>query len=323
VKILITGITGFVGSHLADFLIKKNNCEVYGIDRPNSNETNINNFKKHIKLFKCDITDFQSVKSIIQDIKPVNIFHLAAIGAGPDSFTNPREILYNNIMGTLNILESLKNTGIKAKTLISGSSEEYGMVTKQEVPVYETNQLRPFNPYAVSKASQTLLGYQYANNFSMEIVLTRAFNHTGPRQSENFVCSSFAKQIAEIEIGLKKPVIYVGNLNTAKDFTDVRDIVKAYWLAMEKGKTGEVYNICSGGTSKIEDILDILLSLSENKNIEIKNDPNLLRPSEVPNIWGNCDKFKTLTGWEPANTINQTLFDLLNYWRQIYSREKN
>jgi len=318
-RTLVIGITGFVGSHLADFLVRKNNCEVYGLDKPNSNNVNIQHLKEHIKLFDCDITDFQSVKSIFREIKPDNIFHLAAIGAGSDSLKNPKQILYNNIIGELNILEVAKLMDMEIKIHISGSSEEYGKTYSDELPIVETKVLRPLSPYALSKVSQTLLGYQYFENFSMNIFLTRAFNHTGPRQNGNFVCSSFAKQIAEIEFGLKKPVINVGNLDIAKDFCDVRDIVRAYWLLLEKCLQGEIYNICSGKSIKINDILEILLGFSKENNIKINKKDVLLRPYRTTNIYGNYSKFNKITGWTPQYSIEETLFDILKFWREYYT----
>jgi GDP-4-dehydro-6-deoxy-D-mannose reductase len=218
-------------------------------------------------------------------------------------------------MGELNIFESIRKLGLKTKIQIAGSSEEYGLVYKNEVPIKETNPLRPLSPYAVSKVGQDLLGYQYHQSYGMFIVRTRGFNHTGPRRGENFVSSNFAKQIALIEKGKQKPVIQVGNLNAIRDFTDVRDMIRGYWLALQKGKTGEVYNIATGKGITIEKVLQILLSFTD-KKISVKKDPCRLRPSDVQILIGDSSKFKKQTGWKPQIPLEKTLSDLLDYWRE-------
>lgn len=314
-KVLVTGITGFVGSHLADSLLGKGNIEVYGIERWRSNCENIEHIKDKIRLIECDIRDSSSVKKVVEEVKPDRIFHLAAQSFVFTSWHAPAETLTTNIIGELNIFEAIRELGISPKIHIAGSSEEYGMVRKSELPIKETNSLRPLSPYAVSKVGQDLLGYQYYMSYGLNIIRTRAFNHTGPRRGEVFVCSNFAKQIAKIKKGKQEPVIFVGNLEAIRDFSDVRDIVKAYWLAMEKCKSGEVYNICSGRGYKISEVLEILLALSK-VNIKIRQDPNKMRPSDVPILVGDSSKFKKQTGWEPEIPFEQTLKDLLVYWRE-------
>ncbi|MCK4306651.1 GDP-mannose 4,6-dehydratase, partial [candidate division WOR-3 bacterium] len=221
----------------------------------------------------------------------------------------------SNIIGELNIFEAIRRAKINPWIQIAGSSEEYGMVHSDEVPIKETNPLRPLSPYGVSKVAQDLLAYQYYMSYKLNVVRTRAFNHSGPRRGNVFVCSEFAKQIAEIEKGKREPVILVGNLDAQRDFTDVRDIVKAYWLGLDKCKPGEVYNICSGKAYKISEVLDILISLSKVK-IEIKEDPSKMRPSDVPYLGGDSTKFRDATGWKPEIPFERTLKDLLNYWRE-------
>ncbi|GAI22848.1 unnamed protein product, partial [marine sediment metagenome] len=294
-KVLITGITGFVGSHLADFLLGKDNIEVYGIERWRSNCENIEHIKDKIGLIECDIRDRSSVKKVIEEVKPDRIFHLAAQSFVFTSWHAPAETLTTNIIGELNIFEAVREIGINPKIHIAGSSEEYGMVHKGELPIKEINPLRPLSPYAVSKVGQDLLGYQYYMSHGLNIIRTRAFNHTGPRRGEVFVCSDFAKQIARIKKGKQEPVISVGNLEAIRDFSDVRDIVKAYWLALEKCKSGEVYNICSGRGYKISEVLEILLTLSK-VNIKIRQNPNKMRPSDVPILVGDSSKFRKQTG---------------------------
>jgi GDP-4-dehydro-6-deoxy-D-mannose reductase len=246
---------------------------------------------------------------------PERIFHLAAQSFVGSSFLAPQETLTTNIIGQLNILESIRSLKINPRTMIAGSSEEYGLVYENELPIKETNPLRPLSPYAVSKVSQDFLGYQYFKSYGLHVVRTRAFNHTGRRRGEPFVSSNFAKQIALIEKGKQEPVIHVGNLEAIRDFNDVRDIVKAYWLSLEKCEAGEVYNICTGKGYKIKEVLDILLSLSKVK-VTLKEDPARLRPSDVPVLIGDSTKFRKVTGWKPEIPFEKTLKDLLNFWRE-------
>jgi len=313
-KVLITGIAGFVGSHLADVLLRKKGIKVYGIDRWLSRIDNIAHIKSKIHLIECDLTDPFSTHYEIEKIKPDLIFHLAAQSFVPTSWHAPHDTLTTNIIGQLNIFESVRKLKLNTKIQIACSSEEYGLVHKNEVPIKETNPLRPLSPYAVSKVGQDLLGYQYYRSYKMFIVRTRGFNHTGPRRGENFVTSNFAKQIALIEKGKQKPIIKVGNLNAIRDFTDVRDMVRGYWLALQKGRPGEEYNICSGKGITIKKTLQLLLGLSR-KKIVIKQDQNRLRPSDVEILLGDYSKFKKQTGWKPKIPFEKTLSDLLNYWR--------
>lgn len=314
-KVMITGIAGFVGSHLAEFLLNKKSIKVFGIDRWLSRLDNINHIKDKIELIECDLTDPFSTNSVIERIKPDLIFHLAAQSFVPTSWSAPHDTLTTNIVGQLNIFEAVRKLGLKTKIQIACSSEEYGLVYKNEVPIKETNPLRPLSPYAVSKVAQDLLGYQYHQSYNLFVVRTRGFNHTGPRRGENFVSSNFAKQIALIEKGRQKPVIEVGNLNAIRDFTDVRDMIKGYWLALQKGKAGEVYNISSGRGVTIKEVVRILLGFTD-MDISIKKDPSRLRPSDVEILLGDSSKFRKQTGWKPQIPLEKTLLDLLNYWRE-------
>lgn len=313
-RVLITGITGFVGSHLAEFLLSRKGIDVYGIVRWRSKTENIEHIKSRLRLCECDLRDASSVRKVIDEVRPQRIFHLAAQSFVPMSWSAPAETLTTNIIGQLNIFEAVRNLRIKPLIHVAGSSEEYGMVKKDEIPVNEDNALRPLSPYGISKVGQDLLGYQYFMSYKMKIVITRAFNHSGPRRGEVFVESNFANQIAKIEKGLQKPIIYAGNLNAIRDFTDVRDIVKAYHISLEKCKIGEVYNVCSGRGYSIAQILNILLSFSNIKP-KIKIDPQRLRASDVPILIGNNSKFRKETLWKPTIRISDTLKDLLNYWR--------
>lgn len=314
-RTLITGITGFVGSHLAEYLLALGNVEVFGIFRWRSRTENIEHIASKIKLYECDSKDATAMREVVRKVRPDRIYHLAAQSYVPMSWVAPAETLITNIISQVNLFEAVRAEGIDCRIQIAGSSEEYGLVLPNELPIRETNPLRPISPYGVSKVAQDLLGYQYFKSYDMFIVRTRAFNHTGPRRGNVFATSNFAKQIAEIEKGKKEPIIYVGNLEAVRDFTDVRDMVVAYYLSLEKGEKGEVYNICSGKGYKLKEVLDILLTLSK-KEIEIKVDPKRMRPSDVELLAGDATKFITRTGWQPKIPFQKTLSDLLDYWRE-------
>ena len=317
-KVLITGITGFVGSHLAEYCLAQG-AEVHGTVQWRSKTDNIDYFKDSLHLVECDLRDATSTNNVIAKAAPDWIFHLAAQSFVPTSWHAPGETLMTNILCEVNLFEALRVQGLNPRVHIAGSSEEYGLCYDHEMPVTESNPLRPLSPYAVSKVTQDLLGYQYFKSYGIPIIRTRAFNHTGPRRPPNFVASSFAKQIAEIENGHVPPVIKVGNLEAVRDFSDVRDIVKAYWLALEKGEPGEVYNIASGRGWSIQEILDKFLSLTKTK-VKIQQDPERFRPSDVPRLLGDSTRFRERTGWQPQIPFDQTLQDLLEYWRLEVSR---
>lgn len=314
-KVLITGITGFAGSHLADYCLSRGGLEVYGMVRWRSRTENIEHLQGKVELVECDLRDATSTRSVIEDIRPDHIFHLAAQSYVPTSWRAPSESLTTNVIGQLNILEAVRKANHGCRIQVACSSEEYGMVHESELPIKEDNPLRPLSPYAVSKVGQDLLGYQYHMSYKMDIVRTRGFNHTGPRRGPVFVVSDFAKQIADIEKGHKEPVMYTGNLEASRDFSDVRDIVRAYFLSLEKGKPGEVYNICAEKAWTIRDMLDKLLSLTDAR-IEVKQDPSRMRPSDVPRLLGDCSKFRADTGWKPEIPFDTTLQDTLDFWRK-------
>ena len=310
---LITGITGFVGSHLAEYLLSIG-VEVYGTIRWRSRTENIENIKEKIHLVDTDIKDAHSMQSAVDEVQPDYIFHLAAQSFVPTSWHAPAETLNTNILGNANLLEAVRKSDCDPVIQIAGSSEEYGLVYPDEVPIKETNPLRPMSPYGVSKVAQDLLSRQYYMSYGLKVVVTRAFNHTGPRRGDVFVTSNFAKQIAEIEKELKEPVIYVGNLNAQRDFSDVRDIVRAYWLAVNKCDYGDVYNISLEKGRTIQSVLDLLLSMTD-VNVEVKQDPSRMRPSDVMILQGDCSKFKEKTGWKPEIPFEKTMMDLVDYWK--------
>jgi GDP-4-dehydro-6-deoxy-D-mannose reductase len=312
-KVLITGIAGFVGSHLAELLLL-HGYEIYGLCRPRSKTDHIESIIGRLHLEDADLLDSHSLYTTISRIKPDFIFHLAAQSFVPTSWVSPSVTLEVNIVGTANLFEAIRQAGIDPVIQIACSSEEYGLVMKEELPIKENNPLRPLSPYAVSKVAMDYLGYQYFQSYKVRIVRTRGFNHTGPRRGETFAESTFAKQIAMIEKGKQEPVIHVGNLEAARDYTDVRDMVKGYLTAVLKCDPGDVYNICSGKSIKIRDMLSMLLSYSRVKP-EIKPDPMRMRPSDVPILIGDNSKFVKKTGWKTEIPFTRTMEDLLNYWR--------
>ncbi|WP_287153745.1 GDP-mannose 4,6-dehydratase [Candidatus Solincola tengchongensis] len=314
-RILITGITGFVGSHLAEYALSRGDVEVFGTVRWRSRMENIEGILDRVCLVDCDLRDAVAVRKTLEEVRPEYIFHLAAQSFVPTSWKAPAETLFTNIISELNLLEAMRDLDLKARIHVAGSSEEYGLVFEDETPITEENPLRPLSPYAVSKVAQDMLAYQYHRSYGLYTVRTRAFNHEGPRRGHVFVTSNFAKQIAEIEKGKKEPVIEVGNLNARRDFTDVRDMVKAYWLALEKGEPGEVYNIGSGRAVTIREMLDILLSFTD-REIEVRPVPERMRPSDVELLVCDCTKFRELTGWKPEIPLEKTLKDTLDYWRE-------
>jgi len=313
-RALITGITGFAGSHLAELLLTYG-YEVYGTSRARSKTDNIDHIRHKLHLEDADLLDSHSLYTIIGKIKPNLIFHLAAQSFVQSSWASPTNTMEINVVGSVNLFEAVRRVGIDPTIQIACSSEEYGLVYPDEVPVKEINPLRPQSPYAVSKVAMDYLGYQYYQSYKMRIIRTRGFNHTGPRRGEVFVTSNFAKQIALIEKEKKEPVIDVGDLTTKRDWTDVRDMVKGYLLAVLKGKPGEVYNICSERAIQIKEMLEILLSRTSVK-IRIRRDSSRLRPSDVPILLGDCSKFRKLTSWKPEIPFTKTMEDLLNYWRE-------
>ncbi|MBI4066329.1 GDP-mannose 4,6-dehydratase [Candidatus Gottesmanbacteria bacterium] len=313
-KALITGIAGFVGSHLAELLLSQG-YEVYGLCRPRSKTDHIESIKSKLHLEDADLLDTHSLYTTLSRIKPDYIFHLAAQSFVPTSWVSPSVTLEVNIVGSANLFEAARQAGIDPVIQIACSSEEYGLVHENELPIKETNPLRPLSPYAVSKVAMDYLGYQYYQSYNVRIIRTRGFNHTGPRRGETFAESNFAKQIALIEKEKQEPIIRVGNLEAKRDYSDVRDMVRAYLLSVEKCDPGDVYNIAVGKAIRIGDMLNLLLSYSKAK-VTMKEDPARMRPSDVPVLIGDNTKFVQKTGWNPEIPFEKTMKDLLNYWRE-------
>ena len=315
-KVLITGITGFAGSHLADHLLATQpDAEVAGLYRWRSRTENVEHLVGRVRMVECDIRDATATREAIEAFRPDYIFHLAAQSFVPSSWRAPQETLSTNLLGQLNVFEAVRKSGLECRIQIAGSSEEYGLVHESELPITEDQPLRPLSPYAVSKVGQDALAYQYFMSYGMQIIRTRGFNHTGPRRPSVFVCSDFARQVVEIERGMRAPSLRVGNLDARCDFTVVRDTVRGYWLALTKGKPGEVYNVATGRSWAIREVLDMLVDFAGVK-VEIGEDPERLRPSDVPRLEGDATRLREATGWAPTIPFEQTLRDLLDYWRE-------
>jgi GDP-4-dehydro-6-deoxy-D-mannose reductase len=344
-RILITGVTGMAGSHLAEYALTLPGVRVYGTYRWRSRMDNLAELtaagrvnriaaggnvrsareladridaetrEDQLNLILGDLADPSSMRRVIAGLRPDRIFHLAAQSFVPTSWDAPAETMELNAIGQIHLFEAIREAGIDPLIHVAGSSEEYGLVFENEVPIRETNPLRPISPYAVSKVTQELLAWQYHRSYGLRTVVTRGFNHTGPRRGHTFATSSFALQIAEIEKGLRPPVIDTGDLDSRRDWTDVRDTVRAYWLALERGTPGEVYNVGSGNCWTVGQMLEILLGHAD-RRIEVRTDPSRLRPSDVKILWADASKFQGETGWRPEIPFTVTMRDLLDYWRQ-------
>ena len=318
--VLITGITGMVGSHLADYILDNHpSVEVHGLIRWRSPLDNIREIQSKVVLHYAELRDLNSIIILLSEIKPDWIFHLAAQSYVSSSFNAPVDTIHTNVIGTTNLLDAVRITKIDPKIHICSSSEVYGQVIKDEIPIKETNPFRPASPYAVSKVGEDMVALQYFLSYGIKTIRTRMFTHSGPRRGDVFAESAFAKQIAEVEAGLRSNPIKVGNLNSIRTFADVRDAVRAYWLLLEKCPPGEVYNIGGDRTMRIAEMLEILKSMARCK-IEHQVDPSLERPSDVTLQIPDISKFQRATGWKPEIPLEITLQDLLDYHR---SRIKN
>ena len=306
--VLVTGAAGFAGRHLIRHLEAETSWEIVGLARSAAP------MEGRARSVSCDLRDRDLTERVIERYRPEAIFHLAAQSYVPKAVADPSSTLMNNIIGQVNIFESVLSVGIEPRILVVSSSEIYGGVTEDELPVGEDVPLRPANPYAVSKAAQDLLAYQYSVSSDLDIVRVRPFNHTGPGQSDRFVVSGFARQIAQAEAGRVEPSILVGNLDAERDFLDVRDVVRAYLLAIKRGEPGAVYNLSSGIPRRIGDLLDTLVALAST-NLSVRTDPARLRPVDVKTIYGDSGRFREAAGWEPLIPIERTLLDTLEYWR--------
>ena len=312
-RVLITGITGFAGSHLADTCVAQG-AEVWGLTQTPAPQPNLAHLGDRIKLLTANITDEAGMHAALGQIKPDRIFHLAAQAHVPTAWREPAETLATNILGQLNIILALQQHVPTARLLAVSSSNVYGMVEEEDLPVNETAPFRPADPYAVSKVGQDMLALQYWQSHSLHIVRVRPFNHIGPRQAPDFVIARFARELAQMEADIVPPLLKVGNMSAKRDFTDVRDVARAYWLALEKGTPGAVYTIGSGAARSIDEMLQIMLSLTQ-VDITVETDPALFRPGDLPVLQADPSAIQAQTGWRAAIPLEQTLEDTLDYWR--------
>lgn len=316
-KALITGAGGFMGLHLAEFL-KGKDAEILSTYYEPIWVPAL--LKKYGEALELDVRDKEKVKQVIADFKPDRIYHLAAQSYPTVSWEKPNYTIDSNVNGTINVFEAVKGLKLNAKILVAGSSAEYGFVIEDEVPISEDHQLRPLHPYGVSKVAQEQLAYQYHKNFGMDAITIRIFNTTGPGKV-NDVCSDFTKRAALIMAG-KENSFKVGNLNTRRTITDVRDGIRAFYLATEKGQAGEVYNMSGNRTYKIQEILDTILKIT-GINPEIIVDKALLRPTDEPIIYGDSSKLHNDTGWQQEIQLEKTLKDMINFWTEKIKRGEN
>ncbi len=310
-KALIIGAAGFVGNYLIDHIQK--NC-IWSITVTKMKHECIS--RNGVDIRDLNILNYDEVKTLINDVRPDYIFHLAAQSSVALSWENPALTVDVNIKGSLNVLNSIRELDYKSKILLIGSGEEYGLVKESEIPIVEDNTLRPGNLYAVTKACQNMIGNLYAKAYDMHVMMVRAFNHIGPNQTPQFVVADFCKQVAEIEAGKREPVMRVGNLAAKRDFTDVRDVVRAYVILIEKGIPGEIYNVGSGKAISIQEILNKIIQLSS-ISVSVEVDPAKMRPVDVPVIEADIRKLNECTGWSPQITLDSTLKETLDYWREI------
>jgi GDP-4-dehydro-6-deoxy-D-mannose reductase len=310
-KALIIGAAGFVGHYLINHLVHDCGWSV-AVTRLENEVIE----QADVDQYVLNILDKEAIIQVLKEVHPDCIFHLAAQSSVALSWKNPALTIDINIKGSINVLDAIRELDFSPRILLIGSGEEYGHILPNETPISESNHTRPGNVYAATKVCQNMLGKLYADAYQMDIVMVRAFNHVGPKQSPLFVVSDFCKQVAEIEKGLHKPIIKVGNLSAKRDFTDVRDVVRAYSLLIKKGLAGETYNVGSGKAIAIEEILNLILSFAT-VAISVEVDPTKLRPVDVPIIEADIKKLQECTGWKQTINIEQTIISSLDYWRSI------
>jgi len=324
-KVLITGVTGFVGSHLAEYCLEKD-IKLFGFKRYHlSNFKNVLHIEEEIEWCDCDMMDPKSVSKAIAKIRPDIIFHMASQSFVSPSWDHPTLYMDANYKMTVNLLEACLNARIDPRIHIPGSGEEYGDIAENELPITPLTVLKPVNPYAVSKIAQDLIAYVYFRSYGSKVIRTRAFNHEGPRRDKVFGIPWYAYQIAMIEQGLQKPLVKVGHIDDIRNFTHVKDMVNAYWLAVEKCVPGELYLVGSEKKSHIRtfrEALKMLIALSTVKGIKFKIDPQYVRPTQVPRLICDASKFVKKTGWQPKISFEQILTDTLAYWREQVKLKK-
>lgn len=308
-KALLIGAAGFVGNHLINAIAETKDWEIFATKLPQERITN-----EKAEIWNLDILKPEDTDRIFREIQPDYVFHLAAQSSVAASWKNPDLTIDVNIKGSVHVLEAARKLEKQPRILLIGSGEEYGYVKSCEIPIAEENAVRPGNLYAATKACQNMIGSIYARAYRMDVIMVRAFNHIGPGQADMFVVSDFCRQAAECEAGKREAKLKTGNLQAKRDFTDVRDVVRAYLLLMEKGRAGECYNIGSGNAVAIRELLDRILSMT-NTPIEIETDSARLRPSDIPVIQADIGKLQAATGWVPQIPLERTIKETLDYWR--------
>ena len=314
-RALITGIGGFVGRHLLAHLQEQGD-DVFGLGRASDMDR-----VETKRIFTTDLCDRLEVERVISEVRPEAVYHLAAQSSPAESVGDPWATIGNNLLAQISLLEAILGAGLKPRVLVVGSSDEYGRVGPNDLPTHEDVPLRPTTPYAVSKVGQDVMGYQYFAQHELPVVRVRPFNHTGPGHDARFVIPSFARQLAEIEDGLREPVLHVGNLEVARDFTDARDMVCAYRLALLDGVPGEVYNLGSGRAVRIGEMVEALVGMCR-VPLEVRVDPSLVRQTDIPRQQADTRKFVALTGWQPHIPWHTTLEDTFEYWREKVREER-
>ena len=312
-RALITGISGFVGSHLAEYLLDHTDWQVAGTVYGRLD--NIAHLRDRLTLYPAELSRLEVMRFIVEECQPDYIFHLAAQPIPALSRQDPWFTLENNIRVQLNVLEAVARLGLTSRVLVVGSSEEYGKIAASDLPIDEETPLRPTTPYAVSKIAQDYLGLQYYLSNNVAAIRVRPFNHIGPRQRRGFVAPDFASQIAEIEAGLRPPQVSVGTLDVARDFSDVRDIVRGYYLTLTRGQPGEVYNLGAERAYSVRTVLETLIGLADCE-ITVTQDSNRVRPVDVPEMVADCTRLHGHTGWRAEIPFEQSLRDVLDYWRE-------
>lgn len=314
-RVLVTGANGFVGRHLLPLLVARRD-EIFGTYF----QPELSGLPKQVRFLACDLRRSDRVTELIKDIRPDRVYHLAALSSVRDSFQTALAVYETNFFGTLHLLEAIRTWQTSARVLLIGSANCYGRAKRAQMPITEKQLLSPTSPYGVSKAAADLLGGQFFASYKLEVIRVRPFNHTGPGQSPEFVCSDFARQLAAIRLGLAPATLQVGNLSSQRDFSDVRDVVRAYVLLMEKGKPGEIYNVCSGRAVSLQRVLKLLLSLCGCK-VAVHVEGARLRRGEADVLFGSNRKLKRATAWHPKYDLKSTLDDLYQCWMTVLQRQ--
>lgn len=315
-RVLITGMSGFAGRHLAELLLEQTHWTLFGISRTTEGQ------RTHPRMFwwKLDLCDADGIKRFLKYERPDLVVHLAAQANVAESWKNPWATYETNLRTQLNLFQGIIDAKLSPRILIVSSNEVYGRpATPAELPFREDSPVRPCNPYAVSKVSQEAMALQYHFSHQYDVVLARPFNHIGPGQNERFVASDFARQIAEIEAGKREPVMHLGNMAAERDFTDVRDVVRAYLALIQKADGGQVYNVCSGRPRSVQALLDVMLAKSSAR-IDVRTDPTKFRVADTPVSFGDSSRIRQTTGWEPRIDFDKTVEDILDDWRNKAGR---